>query len=93
MALYVPGLISVIVFYVIFLLLGLWAAWKSRKSTNDSENVLLAGRSIGMMLGIFTMTGMENYQNANISKHVTAMFLQIHCNVCMKTAVSYKLSF
>ncbi|VDI38848.1 Hypothetical predicted protein [Mytilus galloprovincialis] len=56
MAVYVPGLVSVIVFYVIFLLLGLWAAWKSRKVTKNSEDVLLAGRSIGMLLGIFTMT-------------------------------------
>ncbi|OPL21031.1 high-affinity 1-like choline transporter, partial [Mytilus galloprovincialis] len=35
---------------------GLWAAWKSRKVTKNSEDVLLAGRSIGMLLGIFTMT-------------------------------------
>ncbi|CAG2248679.1 CHT1 [Mytilus edulis] len=34
----------------------LWAAWKSRKVTKNSEDVLLAGRSIGMLLGIFTMT-------------------------------------
>lgn len=90
MSLYVPGLISVIVFYVIFLLLGLWAAWKSRKSTNNIENVLLAKRSIGMLLGIFTMTGMLNYKTANISKDVPAIFLQIRCNICMKIAVSCK---
>lgn len=67
MAVYVPGLVSVIVFYVIFLLLGLWAAWKSRKVTKNSEDVLLAGRSIGMLLGIFTMTG-KNFLLSRINK-------------------------
>ncbi|KAF6772542.1 hypothetical protein AHF37_08559, partial [Paragonimus kellicotti] len=58
--LYVPGLIAIIIFYLLILLVGFWAARKSRKRTADtteSEEVMLAGRNIGLVVGIFTMTG------------------------------------
>jgi high affinity choline transporter 7 len=51
----VSGLIAIIVFYLLILIVGMWAA---RKSTgNDTEDVMLAGRNIGVFVGIFTMTG------------------------------------
>ncbi|ELT96417.1 hypothetical protein CAPTEDRAFT_120487 [Capitella teleta] len=51
------GLVGVIIFYVVILFLGIYASWKSKslKST-DSEDLLVAGRSIGIFVGIFTMT-------------------------------------
>jgi len=62
MGINVPGLISVIVFYLIILAVGLWAAWKTKKKEDDeagdsSETIMVAGRDIGLFVGSFTMTG------------------------------------
>ncbi|CAC5422138.1 SLC5A7 [Mytilus coruscus] len=60
MAVNISGLISVILFYVLILLVGLWAARKKKKTsgenTLESEDVMLAGRNIGLLVGSFTMT-------------------------------------
>ncbi|KAK3089314.1 hypothetical protein FSP39_002626 [Pinctada imbricata] len=55
MAINVPGLVSIIVFYIIILVIGLLAARKARGKQN-SENLMLAGRDIGLLVGVFTMT-------------------------------------
>ncbi|CDW57532.1 high affinity choline transporter 1 [Trichuris trichiura] len=55
MAFNVVGLIALILFYVMILIVGLWAARKT-KSTDGSEEVMLAGRNIGLIVGICTMT-------------------------------------
>lgn len=62
MALNVPGVIAVVLFYVLILATGIWAARKSRKAEGKShgdqaEVVLLGDRSISLPVGIFTMTG------------------------------------
>jgi len=51
------GLVSVIVFYIAILVIGLYASWKKKslESTN-SDDVFLAGRDIGLFVGMFTMT-------------------------------------
>ncbi|XP_071947217.1 high-affinity choline transporter 1-like isoform X2 [Antedon mediterranea] len=49
------GLVAVIIFYIIILAIGLFAARKTRGKT-DSEDLMLAGRNIGLVVGIFTMT-------------------------------------
>ncbi|XP_033119494.1 high-affinity choline transporter 1-like isoform X2 [Anneissia japonica] len=49
------GLIAVIIFYIVILCIGLFAARKTRGKT-DSEDLMLAGRNIGLVVGIFTMT-------------------------------------
>eukprot|EP00094_Tigriopus_californicus_P002563 TCALIF_02476-PA protein Name:"Similar to SLC5A7 High affinity choline transporter 1 (Homo sapiens)" AED:0.13 eAED:0.13 QI:0/0.8/0.72/0.90/0.7/0.81/11/202/566 len=57
----VVGLISIIVFYIAVLLVGIWAGWRQRKivknegRTQDQEEVMLAGRNIGLFVGILTM--------------------------------------
>ncbi|XP_046359604.1 high-affinity choline transporter 1-like [Haliotis rufescens] len=58
MTIHIPGLIAIILFYVLILGVGLWAARKSKQTgaTADSEDVMLAGRNIGVLVGIFTMT-------------------------------------
>ena len=59
MAMFVGGLISIIIFYVLILAVGIWAG-KKQKSTEknpDTEEIMLAGRNIGLIVGIFTMTG------------------------------------
>ncbi|XP_015921012.2 high-affinity choline transporter 1 [Parasteatoda tepidariorum] len=57
----IAGVISVVFFYVIILVVGIWAGKKKRSPNSDSdleesEEVMLAGRNIGMFVGIFTMT-------------------------------------
>lgn len=59
----VPGLISIIIFYLAILGIGIFAAWKKNKNTKkatsteeETNEVILAGRNIGMFIGCFTMT-------------------------------------
>jgi len=54
----VLGLVSIIVFYLIVLAIGVWAGWnQKRKQTqaDDQETVMLAGRNIGLLVGVMTM--------------------------------------
>lgn len=50
------GLVSIILFYVLILAVGIWAARKKEAGNDSEEEVMLAGRSIGLFVGIFTMT-------------------------------------
>ncbi|XP_033984812.1 high-affinity choline transporter 1-like [Trematomus bernacchii] len=61
MVLNIPGVVAVVIFYILILGTGVWAARKSRKAERKShgdrtEAVLLGGRSISLPVGIFTMT-------------------------------------
>ncbi len=60
MAVHIPGVIAIVVFYLLIVGVGIWASRKSKQTgaTADSEDVMLAGRNIGLLIGIFTMTGM-----------------------------------
>ncbi|KAI2805083.1 hypothetical protein BLOT_004074 [Blomia tropicalis] len=56
----IAGVFSIIIFYILILIVGIWAGRK-KKSTGDGdefeqEEVMLAGRNIGLFVGIFTMT-------------------------------------
>lgn len=55
------GVMAIIFFYVLILVVGVWAGRKAdAKKTGigeQTEEVMLAGRNIGTMVGIFTMTG------------------------------------
>ena len=59
----VLGLCAVIVFYLVILGVGIWAGRKQKTKADgggpDSEQVMLAGRNIGTVVGIFTMTGKD----------------------------------
>lgn len=71
MAINVAGLVSIIVFYLAILAVGIWAGWKNnRKNKKESgtENVMLAGRNMGVFVGIMTMTG----------KKIIVYYLKIH---------------
>ena len=50
----VVGVVAIIVFYLLILVIGLWAA---RRRKEGEEEAMLAGRSIGIFVGTFTMTG------------------------------------
>ncbi|XP_011302945.1 high-affinity choline transporter 1 [Fopius arisanus] len=52
----VAGVISIGLFYVLILGVGIWAARKKEAGNDSEEEVMLAGRSIGLFVGIFTMT-------------------------------------
>ncbi|KAM8821822.1 high affinity choline transporter 1-like [Eudromia elegans] len=59
MALNIPGLISLSVFYTLTLATGVWASWKSKKdqkNRNPSEMAIVGGRNINVFLGLFTAT-------------------------------------
>jgi high affinity choline transporter 7 len=56
MAVNISGLISVIVFYILILAIGIWAARKTKKANN--EDLMLAGRDIGHFICFYFV---ENY--------------------------------
>lgn len=51
----VEGLVGIIFFYLIVLLVGLYAGWKKRREEQNQEQVMLAGRDIGLFVGVLTM--------------------------------------
>ena len=58
----VPGLIVMILFYLLVLGTGIWASRKSKRVEKrfpgkQTEVLLLASRRINVLVGIFTMTG------------------------------------
>lgn len=61
----VPGLVSVVIFYAVIFAAGLYASWKSKQDNQGreqtSEDLMLAGRKLGMFIGFFTMTGMSRF--------------------------------
>lgn len=50
----IVGVVAIVVFYMLILGVGLWAAWRRKEG---EEEAMLAGRSIGMVVGTFTLTG------------------------------------
>ncbi len=66
------GLVAIIIFYIVILVVGLFASWKKKAvSQSDSEELMLAGRDIGLFVGCFTMTGM--YLRDSDSSDFTSM--------------------
>jgi len=51
----VIGLVAIIIFYMAVLGVGIWASWKTRKEEQNQEQVMLAGRDIGLFVGMLTM--------------------------------------
>jgi len=49
------GLAAIIIFYAAVLLVGIVAAWRTRKAEQNTEQVMLAGRDIGIFVGVLTM--------------------------------------
>ncbi|KAK7790627.1 hypothetical protein R5R35_005091 [Gryllus longicercus] len=52
----IAGVISIVLFYIMILGVGIWAARKKEAGNDSEEEVMLAGRNIGLFVGIFTMT-------------------------------------
>uniref|UniRef100_A0A915B5T7 Uncharacterized protein n=1 Tax=Parascaris univalens TaxID=6257 RepID=A0A915B5T7_PARUN len=56
------GVVAIIFFYLLILIVGIWAGRKAKNVNSmiegeQTEEVMLAGRNIGTIVGIFTMTG------------------------------------
>ncbi|XP_030265815.1 high-affinity choline transporter 1-like isoform X2 [Sparus aurata] len=61
MALNIPGLVMMVIFYLLVLGIGIWASVKSKKLEKSAQNgqmevSFLANRSVSMVVGVFTMT-------------------------------------
>ncbi|NXO57147.1 SC5A7 protein, partial [Aramus guarauna] len=59
MALNIPGLVSLSVFFMLTLATGIWASWKSKKDQqngNLTEMAIVGGRNINVFIGLFTAT-------------------------------------
>ncbi|XP_041807208.1 high-affinity choline transporter 1-like [Chelmon rostratus] len=61
MAIHAEGLVAIVIFYVLILFVGIWAAWKNKNSGvgdggERSESIMVGGRDIGLFVGGFTMT-------------------------------------
>nr|KAG5702454.1 hypothetical protein BaRGS_027541 [Batillaria attramentaria] len=54
MAVNIPGVISIVIFYLIILAVGVWAGRRTGKAS--SNEVFLAGRNMGLVVTLFTMT-------------------------------------
>ena len=61
MAFQVAGLVVVIVLYLVILVFGVlvsrWFTKKNLQDVSEEEKMMVAGRKIGITVGIFTMTG------------------------------------
>lgn len=62
MTIHAEGLVAIVIFYVLILFVGIWAAWKNKNAGvsdggDRSESIMVGGRDIGLFVGGFTMTG------------------------------------
>ena len=55
MAVFVWGLVGIVVFYIAMLGVGIWAGTKQKN--HSEEEVLLAGRNLGTVVGFLTLIG------------------------------------
>ena len=79
MALNVPGLVVMALFYVLILATGIWASMRSKKEEkkckgDGMEITLLAGRNINLLVGIFTLTGRAAHTRACVCVCVFVMW-------------------
>jgi high affinity choline transporter 7 len=56
MTVYVWGLAGIVVFYIAMLGVGIWAGTKQKNQSE--EEVMLAGRNIGTVVGVLTLIGL-----------------------------------
>ncbi|XP_051274091.1 high-affinity choline transporter 1-like isoform X2 [Dicentrarchus labrax] len=98
MAVSIPGVIAMVVFYLLVLGIGIWASIKSKrveiKSTADKMDMALLGnRSIGKVVGIFTMTAtwVGGFFIMGLSEMIYMPSLGLTMAVVMLSADSFSL--
>ena len=52
---WVGGFSAILVFYLVILFVGAWAGWTRRGREVNQEQVMLAGRDLGLFVGVLTM--------------------------------------
>ena len=57
MAVFVWGLVGIVVFYIAMLGVGIWAGTKQKNQSE--EEVMLAGRNLGTVVGFLTLIGVS----------------------------------
>jgi len=65
----IAGIASIVLFYLLILAVGIWAGRKNEKGNESEEEIMLAGRNIGLFVGIFTMTGKHSNYHNNVRKY------------------------
>ncbi|XP_062250042.1 high-affinity choline transporter 1-like [Platichthys flesus] len=98
MAVNIPGVILMVLFYLLVLGTGIWASFKSkreqkRSGANKTEMTLLGNRSINLVVGIFTMTAtwVGGGFIVGTAEMVYTPSMGLTCAATMMTA--YSLSF
>ena len=87
------GLVAIIIFYIVILVVGLFASWKKKAvSQTDSEELMLAGRDIGLFVGCFTMTGIYLYTTVYWRNYSTTSITLLHELPAMSSILMFKLS-
>ena len=86
------GLLGVIAFYILILGMGIFASWKSKafKSDTSSEDVMIARRKIGIVVGMFTMTGMQQLLKACSTYTFIYNLCAFYRDQCVKLIVILK---
>ena len=87
----IGGVISVAVFYCLILTVGIWKGWKQKRKlkqlqrtesgANRSENIMLAGRDMGLFVGVLTMTGNDECCHDSVYKRGRIGFQQTGLNI------------
>lgn len=85
----IVGLVAIIVFYLLILFVGLWAA---RRRKEGEEEAMLAGRSIGLFVGTFTMTGTRS-EKILISYKIICFFTSFKVLVFQRIRFKLAVSF
>lgn len=99
MAVNVPGLVAVVVFYIVILVIGIWASRKSKKveKTCDgtkSEVTIVGGRNISVLVGVFTMTGrifIFFYACHLVVLGIVCALPSLHCALLLHSSLDYLL--
>jgi hypothetical protein len=71
MAVYVWGLVGIVVFYLAMLGVGIWAGTKQKN--HSEEEIMLAGRNLGTVVGFLTLIG------ASVCFCLSCLLLSVVC--------------
>ncbi|GLH04020.1 High-affinity choline transporter 1-like protein [Gryllus bimaculatus] len=79
----IAGVVSIVLFYIMILGVGIWAARKKESGNDSEEEVMLAGRNIGLFVGIFTMTAATTGLPQHHLRQDTALDAVLHRLLCV----------
>lgn len=87
----IAGVVSIVLFYLLILAVGIWAGRKKEEGNDSEEEVMLAGRSIGLFVGIFTMTGNFHLINIFIGNFpISCIFVCVRAYALLTTKLKQK---